>query len=349
MSKYRFLIILLILLSASFSWAKEVPPNTNQLPNESSRFTRIDKTFMSQGDKLGAWLYLPHGIVKPLVIVMAHGFGAQRWMRLPAYAEYFAKKGMAVFLFDYRGFNDSEGTPRNYVNPTRHLQDWEAAIAYVRTLDMVDGKRMALWGTSFSGGHVIVIAAKDKGISAIVSQVPFTDGIKTILSYYKNPIFMIKGTYHGLYDAIKSVFTDKRHNVFITSKPGDGFGMMSRPDSFAGVVRLIGIKDEEEFKPHNFCPANIVFTMMFYRPISYADKVTCPALVIGAGKDTLFPPDGPQKAANLMKKATYVSLPIGHFDPYVDEPFEKTVIIMSDFLKANLDVKSQNKPESIAH
>lgn len=342
MTKYRLLILLLILITASFSWAQDSPANIDKSPDSSPQFTRIDKTFISQGDNLKAWLYLPSGVLKPPVVVMAHGFGGQRWMRLPDYAERFAKIGMAVFVFDYRGFNDSEGEPRNYVNPARHIEDWDAAIAYVKTLDDVDSKRMALWGTSFSGGHVIVEAAKYPEISAVVAQVPFTDGISTAWNNYilNDPMFALKGIYHGVADVLASLFTKHRHNVRIVGRPGEAFAMMSKPDSMQGTLKLTGIIDENGFESTNFCPGNIVITLMFYRPISHAENVNCPALVIGAEKDTLFPPTGPKKMADRMKNSTYISLPMGHFDPYVGESFEKLSTVMGDFLKTNLRVSS---------
>ncbi len=303
-------------------------------------YARLDKSFISRGDVLKAWLYLPEGIIEPPVVVMAHGFGGQRWMRLPAYAEHFASKGMAVFLFDYRGFNDSEGEPRNYVNPARHLQDWDAAIAYVKQLDIIDAKRMALWGTSFSGGHVIVKAAEYPWIKAAIFQVPFTDGRSTLLHYIRtDPIFAVKGAYHGIVDIIVSLFAKKRHNVRIGGRPGEPFAMMSQPDSMEGLLRLVEM-EEEEFEKENFCPGNIALNLGLYRPVCYAKKVSCPALIIGAEKDSLFPPDGPKKVADMMKNARYISLPLNHFDPYVGEAFEELVQEMSDFLKACLDLDS---------
>ena len=312
------------------------------MPDSSTKFTRIDETFISQGDNLKAWLYRPSGVLKPPVVVMAHGFGGERWMRLPAYAERFAQIGIAVFVFDYRGFNDSEGEPHNYINPSRHSQDWDAAIAYVKTLDNIDAKRMALWGTSFSGGHVIVEAVKHPEILAVVSQVPFTDGISTEWNYIiTDPMFALKGTYHGFADVIASIFIKHRHHVRIAGRPGEAFAMMSKPDSMDGLIKLMAI-DEKDFEKNNFCPSNIAFTLGLYRPISYAEKVDCPTLVIGAEKDTLFPPTGPKKMADRMKKATYISLPLNHFEPYVGEPFEKLVKVMGDFLKTNLRVSSTN-------
>jgi uncharacterized protein len=325
---------LLFMLPVSVVSVEEAPGDSTRLKG-SLNFTRVDQTFTSQGLKCGAWLYLPIGASKPPVVVMAHGFGGQRWMRLPAYAENFARRGMAVFVFDYRGFNDSEGEPRNYINPRRHLEDWKAAVAFVRTLGTVDTRRIALWGTSFSGGHVISTAAHDQEIRAIVAQVPFTDGMTTQLSYASRPAFAIRAIYHGLADVFDSVFTRQRHNVQIAGKPGEAFGMMSTPDAMPGLLKLLGIP-EEEWSPHNFCPAEIVFTLGLYRPIARAKMVTCPALVIGAEYDSLFPPDGPEKMAGVMQKAIYISMPMGHFDVYVGEAFESLVEQMGDFLQASL-------------
>lgn len=339
MYKYLHMVILiLVFIPASFSMTKAASAAIDKIdapPEIYTSFARLEKTFTSHGNRLKAWLYLPTG-PKPPILVMAHGFGGQRWMRLPAYAEQFARRGIAVFLFDYRGFNDSEGEPRNYINPSRHLEDWDAAIAYVKKLDTVDAQRMALWGTSFSGGHVIVEAAKHPHIRAVISQVPFTDGIATMQHYITNdPIFAIKGMYHGMADLLASLFTDHRHTVRIAGRPGEEFAIMCQPDTMAGMMKILG-NNEKRFEKDNYCPANIILTLGLYRPISDAEMVACPTLVIGAETDTLFPPTGPKKMADRIKKATYISMPMNHFEPYVGKPFEQLVNVMGDFLISNL-------------
>ena len=107
---------------------------------------------------------------------MAHGFSGVREQRLDAYAERFAQAGMAVLVFDYRHFGASEGEPRQLLSIARQLEDWRAAVAHARSLEGIDTKRIALWGSSFSGGHVIATAAKDPDVAAVVSQAPYTDG-----------------------------------------------------------------------------------------------------------------------------------------------------------------------------
>jgi uncharacterized protein len=49
--------------------------------------------------------------------------------------------------------------------------------AHARKLPDVDPDKIVLWGTSFSGGHVVVIAGRDPRIAAVISQIPFMDGL----------------------------------------------------------------------------------------------------------------------------------------------------------------------------
>ncbi|MFB6143284.1 MAG: alpha/beta hydrolase [Halorientalis sp.] len=109
---------------------------------------RHAQDFESEGTRCAGWLYEPQGVEDPPVVVMAHGFGGEREARLPAFAERFAAAGLAAFVFDYRGFGDSDGDPPHVVSGPRRVTDYEAALAHVRSLDGVDSDRVGLWGTS---------------------------------------------------------------------------------------------------------------------------------------------------------------------------------------------------------
>src|ERR1700757_604887 len=128
---------------------------------------------------LAAWLYRPDrpdgGEKRPLVI-MGHGIGGVREMRVDAYAERFAAADLGVLVFDYRYLGASGGQPRQLVSIKRQLEDWASAIAFARRIPWVDPSRIALWGSSFGGGHVLAAAAKDGAVAAAVSQCPFIDG-----------------------------------------------------------------------------------------------------------------------------------------------------------------------------
>ena len=147
--------------------------------------TRRDVTFTSGGETLAAWLYLPTEDAKDApCVVMAHGFGGTRSARLDAFAERFAAAGLAALVFDYRYFGDSGGEPRQLIDIGDQLDDWRAAVAFARTLRR--GRRragVAVWGSSFSGGHVQVIASEDARIAAAVSQGSFGDGLVTLAGF----------------------------------------------------------------------------------------------------------------------------------------------------------------------
>src|SRR5947207_9738790 len=138
--------------------------------------TRLDVAFPSSDDECRAWLFMPDAERPPLVI-LGHGLGATREYGLEPYAERFADAGIAALVFTYRHFGDSGGRPRQLLDIERQLGDWAAAPTYARSLDGIDHERIALWGTSFGGGHVIEAAARDGAVAAVLRQCPFTDGL----------------------------------------------------------------------------------------------------------------------------------------------------------------------------
>ncbi len=292
-------------------------------------FTRMDSDFQSRGTRCSGWLYLPENRGKPPVVIMAHGFAAEKTFGLEAFAERFLERGISAFLFDYRNFGESDGEPRNLVHPTRHNQDWEAAITHVRGLKEVNGNRLALWGSSFSGGHVIVQASRDRGISAIVSQVPFVDGWATAV--YLGMRFALRATWEGLKDILTIPLRKTPHYVPVVAPPGT-FAMMNKPDCVDGYLALV----PEGSAWRNECPARAALLATAYRPIAHAAQVKCPALIIRAEKDTLIPPSAVKKTAEKMDKATMISLPVGHFQVYSGEPFEEIVEIEANFLQKHL-------------
>jgi uncharacterized protein len=166
---------------------------------------RSDVWIPARGARCAAWFYEPEGVSAPPLVVMAHGLGGTRHLRLDAYARRFAQAGMAALLFDYRGFGDSEGEPRQIVNVAAQLEDWRSALAFARTSLPIDCDRVALWGTSFGGGHVLTIAAEDDTLAGVVAQCPFTDGPTSVLRRaLASPLSAAALMVLGLVDAIGS-------------------------------------------------------------------------------------------------------------------------------------------------
>ena len=183
---------------------------------------RLDVGFPSGEETCAAWLYVPDGEGRFPGVVLAHGWTGVREQRLDAYAERFGGAGLAALVFDYRHFGASSGEPRQLLDITRQLDDWAAAIAFVRSRAEIDPGRDALWGTSFSGGHVIETAARDRQIAAVVAQVPFADGLRNLPSL--GLALALRLIAAGLRDQLGAAFGRPPHMVPSVGPPGLGGG-----------------------------------------------------------------------------------------------------------------------------
>jgi hypothetical protein len=109
---------------------------------------------------------------------MAHGFAAVKEHGLDRFARAFAQAGFAVLVHDHRGFGASDGLPRQDIDPWRQIADWRRAISYLESRPEVDSQRLGIWGTSYAGGHAIMLGATDRRIRCVVAQVPTISGFE---------------------------------------------------------------------------------------------------------------------------------------------------------------------------
>ena len=97
-------------------------------------------------------------------------------MYLDRFAEAFADAGLAALVYDNRNFGASDGEPRQEIDPWAQVRDYRTAITYATTRPEVDSERIGIWGSSYSGGHVLVVGAIDRRVKCVVSQVPIVSG-----------------------------------------------------------------------------------------------------------------------------------------------------------------------------
>ncbi|MDR6120166.1 pimeloyl-ACP methyl ester carboxylesterase [Aeromicrobium sp. SORGH_AS981] len=292
---------------------------------------REDVTFASQGTSVAAWLYRPDGdggAARP-VIVMAHGLGGVREMRLDAFAERFAEAGYACLVFDYRHFGASDGQPRQLLSVRRQRQDWAAAVAFARTLPGVDASRTVLWGSSFSGGHVIAVAADDPSVAAVVSQCPYTDGLASSLAVA--PFTSLRVTLRALRDLVGSWFGRRPRSIPLAGEPGT-VALMTAPDAVPGYLALV----EEGSTFRNEVAARVALDIALGRPGAKARRLRCPALFVVCERDTVAPARATLKHVERAPRGEVVRRDAGHFDIYVGEEFETTVRDELAFLRRHV-------------
>jgi uncharacterized protein len=126
--------------------------------------------------RLRGWLFTPEGREPRPAITMAHGFAGVKEHGLERFAKAFAEAGFVVLVHDHRNFGASDGENRGDVDPWQQIADWRRAISFLESLPEVDPKRIGLWGTSYAGGHAIVLGATDRRLRCIVAQVPTISG-----------------------------------------------------------------------------------------------------------------------------------------------------------------------------
>jgi len=287
-------------------------------------FERIDVEFDCQGLRCAAWLYRPLALERPPVVVMGHGFGGTRRLFLPDYAERFARAGFAVFVFDYRSFGDSPGEPRQLVRIDGQLEDWRAALRHVRGRSDVDVDRVALWGTSLSGGHVLEIAAQDPAVVAVVAQVPYVDGDAGESPPWS---FRFRALWAIVRDYTRSWVGSEPYYVPVISPP-DRFGAINSADAYAAAQRLI----PETLGWRNEIAARGMLELASYRPVLVAPEITAPVLLMPAVEDELIPIEFVRALAERMPHAELVELEGGHFDSYGGPLLDPAVSAQLEFL-----------------
>jgi pimeloyl-ACP methyl ester carboxylesterase len=260
--------------------------------------------------------------------------GATKSMGLDAYAVHFQEAGFAVLAFDYRHLGASGGEPRQLVWIPYQKEDYTAAIRYVRGLQEIDPARIALWGTSLSGGHVVVTAARDPGIVCVSAQVPLLDGEAGGIELLKRfgLGYLLRMTFgHALRDLVRSWLRLSPHKIPLVGKAGSVAVMAD-----AGAWDTFGALAPEEFV--NEACARILIRMDKYKPLKYLDQVSCPVLLQFCDQDIANPPRLVADAEKrLRNQAEIIRYPIDHFDIYLGSNFEKAVKDQLDFFKKHLD------------
>ena len=297
-------------------------------PASQSKPTELQ--FKSGGLNCSAWLYQPaDAAASTPILVMAHGLGATRRMRLPAFAERFAAAGYACLVFDYRHFGDSEGEPRQLLDIRRQLDDWKAAASFARSLPDIDHDKIVLWGTSFSGGHVLSVAADDDRIAAVISQCPFTDGLASILAM--DPVNSLKLTALALRDRIGAFIGARPVMVTTAGRPGST-AMMTAPDAYDGYVGLM----PEESGIQNHVAARVALDIVRYYPGRRAKAVSCPVLFCVCDTDSVAPARATLRHAKRAPRGEILRYAEGHFDIYVGAAFERVVADQIEFLRRSV-------------
>lgn len=268
-------------------------------------------------------------------VVMAGGFGSTVDCGLEQFAERFATAGLDVLAFDYRGFGASTGEPRRLVSFRNQREDYRSAVIAARLLDGVDPERIVLWGTSYSGGHVLDVAADDARIAAVIALTPAVDiaaqQVAAIGQTHPRAFLGLMGA--GVRDALAGLRGGEPVRIPIVAAPGE-VAVMATPDAVTGMQAIAGPS-----WTNSVC-AREMLTAALNRPARRVPQIRCPILFVLGDQDDVTPPDIAQRAAfTAPGRAEVRRYPTGHFGVYQGEWFERGVADTLFFLTRHLAAK----------
>ena len=271
---------------------------------------RQDVEFAAEGGvMLRGWLYIPDGPPPHPAITMAHGFAGVKEPGLDRFARVFAAAGLVVLVHDHRGFGASGGTPRFDVDPWAQIADWRRAISFLESHPAVDADRIGVWGTSYAGGHAIVLGATDRRVRAVVAQVPTISGYQQSLRRVAPDLVPAledeRRQFHGEPPATQAVVSADPSVPASYGAP-DAIAFYNQPvpeGVWENVVTVRSTRGARMYEPGTWISR--VSPTPLLMVVGLRDAITVADLALAAYEQALQP-----------KKL--VTIDGGHFDPYLE-------------------------------
>ncbi|KAJ6578052.1 alpha/beta-hydrolase [Mycena capillaripes] len=296
--------------------------------------TSISIPSLTPGWNIDAWEYIPIGTRGPHpVIVMANGLGCNKLLGLAAYAEAFSAAGYACLVFDYRRWGASDGTRRNSVYVSEQQDDYRTVIKYARQQPQYDPQRVVVWGFSFAGGHILMLASDPAlNVAASMAQNPYCGR--------PFPPFQFNWRYISLFTlGLLDLVADFLHlpPVYIpTVAPPGVLAALSAPGAIAGFSSVT--QNPSDFP--NQINASIFFRApLHHRPRDALHLIRRPILLIAAKGDRMCPAAPVVETSRVVPTAELVEVSGDHFDIFKgNADWEQAVGSQLAFLRKHVPV-----------
>ncbi|MFI6536962.1 alpha/beta hydrolase [Nonomuraea sp. NPDC050547] len=280
---------------------------------------RTKVSFTAAGVRCAGYLYLPAGSGRSACVVLCHGFSGTM-DRLFDYAERFAAEGFAALVFDYRGFGESDGKPRQFPDVAGQIIDVRAAVAFARGHERIDPDRVLLWGNSLGGAHAITVAAADPRVPAVVAQIPFNGFPKKVRGRSTGSTLRLLGAI--FWDTIRGKLGLRPYYIPMVGRPGD-LAVTATEEADQHIQTLTG--GGETLWRNSIAPRGLL-QMMRYRPAEAAARLACPLLVCVAADDQETPLETTRELADRAPEGELRAYPGTHFTFYTDPALRARVV-----------------------
>jgi pimeloyl-ACP methyl ester carboxylesterase len=243
-------------------------------------------------------------------VILAMGMGGVMDSGAIPFAEVFAEAGLDALTFDYRGWGESPGEPRQVAWQTDHREDLAAAVRFAPGLDGVDPSRLVLWGWSWGASHCLYRVAEDpQAIAAMIVVGPDANGLATLrhLGTQSGVGHMARLTGLGARDLAARARGLPPVYIPIAAPPGS-MAALTTEESLPGYEGLAGPTWKNEVA------ARVGLSESANRAVAKAADVRCPILVQGGEHDSVSPLSVSRKVAWEAKgRSELREYPCGHF------------------------------------
>jgi len=277
---------------------------------------RRDIEFRAEGGvTLRGWFFVPDGDGPHPAITMAHGYAGVKEFRLAAFAEAFAEAGFAVLVHDHRGFGSSDGEPRHDVNPWTQVEDWRRAISFLECQPEVDADRIGVWGTSYAGGHAIVLGATDQRVKVVVTQVPNISGYRQALRRIPPHLVADLEASFVEEERVEARGEALRYQKIVSADSTEPASYRS-PDALEFYLQDIGDGVWE-----NTVTVRSTRWARMYEPGAFIERVSPKPLLMIVGTDDTLTITAIELAAyqQALEPKRLTLIDGGHFDPYTNQ------------------------------
>lgn len=270
------------------------------------------------GITLRGWIVTPDAPGPHPVVVMTHGAGGYKEWFLPGLAEILASVGIGSLGYDHRNFGDSDGEPRCEIDAGGQIEDYRSAITFAENQSDLDPGRVGIFGTSFSGGHVLVVAAIDRRVKCVVAQVPWISGSQGLTAQF-HPEEVVE---------MRRRWDEDRRNRFAGQSPQTVPHYVNDPNNpvagrSANRVKFFQRMTEAEKRNwKNLLTLRSMEQLYQYEAGHYVRLISpTPLLMIASHEEAQFMLPYFEQA---MEPKKVVLTTGGHYDPYMDEHAKAT-------------------------
>jgi pimeloyl-ACP methyl ester carboxylesterase len=263
------------------------------------------------------------------VVLMGNGLATEWHFGTADFIRAFTAAGIATLNFDYRHFGASSGEPRQLISFAKQLDDWRAALAFLRTRPEINPARIALWGSSLGGGHALSLAAEEPRLRAVIAQVPHLNSREALKMVPKRQLLRTLG--HALYDKLGSSLGWPEHSLPVVAEPGEP-GLLNKPGWKAHYLSLVPAGSSWR----NAVPARSIFSAGNYNPIDVLARLQMPVMIAYALEDAAIPAVNVEIASQRIGDVTLLPFAGDHFDVYAGPWHDEIVAQETGFLRSKL-------------